>query len=124
MIYAFGDYQLNTDVHELTCGGSPVSVEPQTFAVLRTLVENHDTVVTRDDLVLVHFSGHGVEIDGDNYLLPADVPKPKSGRKDAVKYESIGFRRLISQISETGARTLYTRADGRELPLREFTRPL
>ena len=61
--------------------------------------------VTRDDLVLVHFSGHGVEIDGDNYLLPADVPKPKSGRKDAVKYESIGFRRLISQISETGART-------------------
>ncbi|MCP5085001.1 MAG: caspase family protein [Alphaproteobacteria bacterium] len=72
---------------------------------LNVTIADFASKVTRDDLVLVHFSGHGVEIDGDNYLLPADVPKPKSGRKDAVKYESIGFRRLISQISDTGART-------------------
>lgn len=72
---------------------------------LNVAIADFASRVTRDDLVLVHFSGHGVEIDGDNYLLPADVPKPKSGRKDAVKYESIGFRRLVSQISETGART-------------------
>ena len=72
---------------------------------LNIAIADFTSQVSRDDLVLVHFSGHGVEIDGDNYLLPADVPKPKSGRKDAVKYESIGFRRLMSQITDTGART-------------------
>ncbi len=59
----------------------------------------------RDDLVFVHFSGHGVEIDGENYLLPADVPKPKSGQPFTIKYEGIGLRRLIDDISRTGART-------------------
>jgi uncharacterized caspase-like protein len=37
------------------------------------------------DTAFVHFSGHGVEIDGENYLLPADVPKPASGQKGFVK---------------------------------------
>ena len=57
-----------------------------------------------DDLAFVHFSGHGVEIDGENFLLPADVPKPVNGRKGSVKYESIGLQRLIGQIAETGVR--------------------
>lgn len=58
----------------------------------------------QDDLVFVHFSGHGVEIDGDNILLPADVPKPKAGQEMTVKHEGIGLRRLINQISGSGAR--------------------
>lgn len=57
-----------------------------------------------DDLVFVHFSGHGVEIEGDNILLPADVPKPKAGQELTVKHEGIGLRRLINQISKAGAR--------------------
>lgn len=61
--------------------------------------------LSHDDLAFVHFSGHGVEIDGENFLLAADVPKPENGRKDAVKYEGIGLRRLIGQIASTGVRT-------------------
>ncbi|NNF76747.1 MAG: caspase family protein, partial [Rhizobiales bacterium] len=57
-----------------------------------------------DTLAFLHFSGHGVEIDGDNFLLPRDIPKPESGQRDTVKYEAIGLRRLISQLSSTGAR--------------------
>ncbi len=56
------------------------------------------------DMAFVHFSGHGVEIDGDNFLLPRDIPKPEDGQKDTVKYEAIGLRRLISQFKKTGAR--------------------
>ena len=56
------------------------------------------------NLALLHFSGHGVEIDGDNFLLPRDIPKPESGQRDTVKYEAIGLRRLISQMTSTGAR--------------------
>lgn len=61
--------------------------------------------LTPDDTAVVHFSGHGVEIDGENYLLPADVPKPRDGRQDAVKYEAIGLQRLIGQLAQSGART-------------------
>lgn len=57
-----------------------------------------------NDLAFVHFSGHGVEIDGDNFLLPRDIPKPVNGQQDTVKYEAIGLRRLISQFNSTGAR--------------------
>lgn len=60
--------------------------------------------LSEDDLAFVHFSGHGVEIDGENFLLAADVPKPANGQKDAVKYEGIGLRRLIGQIAATGVR--------------------
>ena len=51
MIYRFDDFELNTATHELTRRGEAVAIEPQTFAVLRALIENHDTVLTRDDLV-------------------------------------------------------------------------
>lgn len=60
--------------------------------------------ISKGDIVLVHFSGHGVEIDGENFLLPQDAPKPDAGGKDAVKYETIALRRLVSQISGAGAR--------------------
>src|SRR5690349_16160268 len=28
------------------------------------------------DVALVHYSGHGVALDGENYLLPIDAPRP------------------------------------------------
>ncbi len=61
--------------------------------------------LSRDDIVFVHFSGHGVEIDGENILLPADVPTPASGQASTVKYEGVGLRRLIGDITRSGART-------------------
>src|ERR1700730_12094983 len=41
------------------------------------------------DRGLVDFSGHGVALDGENYLLPADVPQPGSGDKELLKSEAI-----------------------------------
>ena len=35
------------------------------------------------------FAGHGLEIAGQNYLLPRDVPKPLSGESFLVKNESL-----------------------------------
>ena len=72
---------------------------------LNLAISDFTAGLTPDDTALVHFSGHGVEIDGENYLLPADVPKPRSGREDAVKYEAIGLQRLIGQLAQSGART-------------------
>ena len=72
---------------------------------LNIAISEFTAKLTADDVAFVHFSGHGVEIDGENFLLPADIPKPKSGHKGAVRYEAIGLQRLIDQISASGART-------------------
>lgn len=86
-------------------GFDVTSILNPTRRTLNLSVSEFTAKLRRDDLVFVHFSGHGVEIDGDNILLPADVPKPKSNQKYAVKCEGIGLRRLIDQIASTGART-------------------
>ncbi|MEM1110292.1 MAG: winged helix-turn-helix domain-containing protein [Pseudomonadota bacterium] len=50
MIYSFDDFRLDTSTHELSHSKGPVAVEPQTFALLETLVANSNTVLTKEDL--------------------------------------------------------------------------
>jgi DNA-binding winged helix-turn-helix (wHTH) protein len=44
-IYAFGDCELDTRLHELRRGGAAVRIEPQVFAVLEYLLVRRDRVV-------------------------------------------------------------------------------
>ncbi|MCB2135329.1 MAG: caspase family protein, partial [Rhodobacteraceae bacterium] len=57
------------------------------------------------DTALVFFAGHGVEIDGENYLLPADIAVPSGVGAAYVEGESIALSRLLDRIRATGART-------------------
>ena len=57
------------------------------------------------DTALIHFSGHGLEIDGQQYLLPADVPSPRRLGREHLKYEAISLSSLIARIDSTGAST-------------------
>lgn len=57
------------------------------------------------DTAFVFFAGHGVEIDGENYLLPTDIVTPGSGQSDFVKSESIALSNLLDRVRATGART-------------------
>lgn len=57
------------------------------------------------DDVLVHFSGHGVEVDGNNLLLPLDVPMPGAEDKDFLIGEAISLTDLMQRISDTHAAT-------------------
>lgn len=57
------------------------------------------------DTAFLFFAGHGVEIEGENYLLPIDVPAPASAERDFIKAESIALSSLLDQIRSTGART-------------------
>jgi len=50
-VYAFADCELDMRAHELRRAGTPVHVEPQTFAVLAYLVAHRDRVVTKDELL-------------------------------------------------------------------------
>lgn len=51
MIYSFGEYELDTRVYELRCGGSVHPVEPQVFDILAYLVAHRDRLVSKEELL-------------------------------------------------------------------------
>lgn len=51
MIYAFEDFELDTDLYELRRAGDPVAVEPQVFDVLAYLVVGRGRLVTKTELL-------------------------------------------------------------------------
>ena len=51
------------------------------------------------DIVLVYFAGHGMEVGGENWLIPVDA-QLKSDRD--IDIESIGMRSLLSSIEGAG----------------------
>jgi tetratricopeptide (TPR) repeat protein len=55
------------------------------------------------DAAFVHYSGHGVEVDGRNLLLPRDVPIPTSGDEDFLMAEAIDLNDLMQRVAESGA---------------------
>ena len=59
--------------------------------------------LTDEDTFLLFFSGHGVQIDGQNYLLPRDIPNIQFGRQAQLTREAISLDQLLSDLS-TGDR--------------------
>ena len=57
MQFRFGDHLLDVERRELSCGGQPVSLEPQVFDLLLCLIRNRDKVLTRDDLLATIWGG-------------------------------------------------------------------
>ena len=55
------------------------------------------------DTAFVHYSGHGVEINGRNLLLPLDTPLPTEGAEDFLISESIDLDELMTRVAESGA---------------------
>lgn len=54
------------------------------------------------DIAIVYFSGHGIEVDRTNYLVPADAQLSLPGDETST-YISLPY--LIEEIQETGAGT-------------------
>jgi TolB-like protein/DNA-binding winged helix-turn-helix (wHTH) protein len=50
MIYRFGPYELDMAKVELRAAGTTRDLEPQVFALLALLVENHDRLVSKDEI--------------------------------------------------------------------------
>lgn len=56
-----------------------------------------ETIKPGDDIV-VYFAGHGVEIEGLNFLLPRDIPAIRFGRQEQLKRESISVAELLLDL--------------------------
>jgi uncharacterized caspase-like protein len=46
------------------------------------------------------FAGHGVEIGGLNFLLPADVPRVASGEEEVLKASALSLSSFLEQARE------------------------
>lgn len=66
------------------------------FATIESKIEPGDTVV-------FHYSGHGFEIDGQNWLLPVDVPAAREGEAGLVKDEAFNAADVIDRFRAKGA---------------------
>lgn len=89
-----------------------ISLEKLSFDIIKKIdIGYRDFASTLDDFFVLlkeydvgvfYFAGHGVEIDGDNYLLAADTPIEK---KTSVTMLSARLQDIIGSMHEAGAQT-------------------
>ncbi len=59
------------------------------------------------DIGFFYFSGHGVSLNGANYMLPTDISAPQSSGRDAeelLKDNAVAETRILDRIKRSGAR--------------------
>ncbi len=71
---------------------------------LNRAVSHFSAEIRPGDEVVFYFAGHGIEVNGRNYLLPADVPSALPGDEEFVVSESIAADRVLSGFRARGAR--------------------
>jgi hypothetical protein len=60
--------------------------------------DNFIKTIKKGDEVVLFFSGHGIEIDGSNYLLARDTPFVQHGRQEKLKRRSISISEILADI--------------------------
>ncbi len=56
--------------------------------------------VREGDIAALYFAGHGVEIEGQNFLIPKDIPLIEFGRQEQIKRESISVSELLLDLKK------------------------
>ena len=95
MTYRFETFELDTDRYELRRDGEAVRMEPQVFDVLAYLVEHHDRMVPKDELL--------EKVWGDKYISEAAVNSRLMAARRAVG-DSGKEQRLIKTMHGRGFR--------------------
>jgi hypothetical protein len=55
-------------------------------------------------VAIFYFSGHGIEVDGENYLIPDGASEPKSSTKDDLIDTFVSFKRIMELFLEQQAK--------------------
>jgi uncharacterized caspase-like protein len=62
--------------------------------------------IAKDNVVFLYYAGHGIEIDGQNYLLPVDVPEVVQDEQQVIEDASFSLQRVIDSLQRRGAKTV------------------
>lgn len=84
---------------------------------LHASVRNFVESVKPGDLAFVYYSGHGVEIHGENFLLQVNLPSDAT--ENFVRDEAVSAQRILNDLDSQGARVKIMILDAcRDNPLR------
>jgi pimeloyl-ACP methyl ester carboxylesterase/DNA-binding winged helix-turn-helix (wHTH) protein len=97
VIYAFGDYELDTRLHELRRAGERLHVEPQVFDVLAHLFASRDRLVTKDELL--------DRVWGHRYVAPTTLNSRIKHARQAVGDDG-SAQRVIKTVHGLGFRII------------------
>ena len=70
---------------------------------LNARIREFEARIEAGDVALFFFAGHGVEIDGENFLLPVDIPSPPSGGEGLVRDEALPLSETLDRLRRTRA---------------------
>jgi hypothetical protein len=70
----------------------------------RALVD-FETRISPGDTALLFFAGHGVALDGGNYLMPTDIPNVTEGQRNLLRTEGFLADDISERLRERGAAT-------------------
>ena len=111
------------DVRDMTNSLKSAGFEVQpgidlTGRAMDRLVNDFSTRIRQGDVVLFYYSGHGIEAEGQNYLLPTDF---HAVAEDEVKDRAFPVSRFLSQIRKKRARVSIVILDAcRDNPFRRW----
>lgn len=107
MRFRFSTFELDTEKHEFRAAGELFALEPQVFDVLCHLVENHDRMVGRDELIEVVWGGRIVS----ESTISARINAVRRALGDSGKAQDFvktiprrGFR-FVASVEVDGAST-------------------
>ena len=131
MQFVFPDHTLDTNLRELRRGPEVVALEPQVFDLLTYLVQNHDRVVSKDDLIAAIWEGRIVsELTLTSRINAARKAVGDSGRDQKLirTFTRKGFR-FVGEVcaQQSGAQVLDLAgqsAEGTNRPSRPVLSPL
>lgn len=71
---------------------------------LNDAIDRFLTSVKPGSEALIYYAGHGVELDGENYLLPTDIRQLKPSQRRRLREESVGLNQLLADLRARQAR--------------------
>lgn len=65
----------------------------------KEVIEFANRTEGQEGIALLYYAGHGVQVDGKNYLIPVDIPL---NDERTVKWESIDIERFLGEMGKPG----------------------
>lgn len=75
-----------------------------TRRALNDAIDQYLAAVTPGSEALVYYAGHGVELGGENYLLPTDIRQLRPSQQRRLREESVGLTQLLADLKTRQAR--------------------
>jgi hypothetical protein len=83
------------------------SAENPDRAAMSAVIAGFEESLEKGDTAFLFFAGHGVEIAGQNVLLPSDVPDPGRASSGILRDAGFNTAELIERITARGARSAF-----------------